>query len=176
MATFEELEKRIKALENRTSDQEHLMATHPHAGNVSTDIKDRVLSIIDDDENIASTMTASDNIKSQELDEVTRSTGSNQLIYTIYVASQGTLRLSFEGKRDAGVIGYINTTVESQHGQVDSESYETTTTYTEESYDLDVEIGYKVKILISYTGGETIYLRNVKVGYDIEKVGLTKFI
>lgn len=161
-------------LENRIADQEHLMATHVHKGNVSykldtlseTDVDALILA----NEDIYASITASDEVRLEDATEITNVSEGVKLIYTISNAYPGTIRVKADGKESVTGDAFIVVLIKNPEGtQTDSESFPLTTDYVSYSDDFTVGIAYTVEIQLNTSGGATGYMKNVEICYDITK-------
>jgi len=160
--------------ENRIEDLAHLMATHPHKGNVSTKLdtlsETEVNALILAEEDIYADITASDAEKEGDTTEVTNVATGVELIYTLSNAYPGTLRVKADGKESVTGDAFIVVRINDPEGdQTDANSFDLTTDYASYSHDFTVGIAYTIDILLNTSGGATGYMKNVSICYDIDK-------
>lgn len=167
--------------ENRIEDQEHLMATHVHKGNVSYKLdtlsEDEVNDLIEENEQLFADITASDEMKLEKTTEVTNVAEGVKLIYTISNAYPGTLRVKVDGKESVTGDAFIVVLIKDSEGtQTDSESFDLTTDYVSYSNDFTVGMAYTIDVQLNTSGGATGYMKNLSVCYDIDKNQGVEFI
>lgn len=167
--------------EKRIEDQEHLMATHVHKGNVSYKLdtlsEDEVDDLIEENEQIFADITASDEVRLEDATEVTNVGEGVKLIYTVSNAYPGTLRVKYEGKDSVTGDAFIVVLIKDSEGtQTDSNSDSLTTDYVAYSNDFTVGMAYTIEVQLNTSGGATGYMKNFSICYDIDKNQGVEFI
>lgn len=118
-------------------------------------------------------MTASDTEYGQSVAEVSTTETTYQLKKTFNIYRSGILRLKYQSKKSTGTD--IRVDIRRYDGITETSLSETTvseTTYADKSVDILVYAGDTIRIYLKGVGGNTAYLKNLKICFTLNKSSL----